>query len=124
MKIIIAGSRLFDSREILFNTMDDIMDRYNITEIVSGTAKSTDSIGEQYAYENSLKISKFPTEWDLYGNGAGNKRNEEMARYATIAVIFWDGKSRGSKNMIETMNKMGKHVIVKYYNEEDPFDDL
>ena len=124
MKLIIAGSRLFDSRAILFNVMDDIMDRYNITEIVSGTAKGADSMGEQYAYENSLKISKLPAEWDLYGKGAGHKRNEEMARYADIAIIFWDGKSRGSKNMIETMKKMGKSVIVKYYNEEDPFDDF
>lgn len=35
-------------------------------------------------------------DWSL-GKGAGHKRNTQMAEYADGAIIFWDGKSKGSK---------------------------
>ena len=31
-----------------------------------------------------------------------------MAKYADAAVIIWDGKSRGTQNMIKEMERAGK----------------
>jgi len=37
-----------------------------------------------------------------------------MAEYADALVAFWDGKSKGTKNMIETARKLGlKTEVVK-----------
>jgi hypothetical protein len=124
MKIIVAGSRDFNNRTLLFNKLDEILDRYNISEIISGTAKGADTLGEQYAEENSLKCTEFPAEWNLYGKGAGHKRNLLMGEYADYAIVFWDGKSKGTKNMINTMKKLKKPVIVINYNEPDEFDEF
>jgi hypothetical protein len=38
-----------------------------------------------------------------------------MAAYTDAAIIFWDGQSRGTKNMIEQMKKTGKRHVVKLY---------
>jgi hypothetical protein len=43
--------------------------------------------------------------WDLFGKKAGYMRNEEMAKVADAAIIFWDGKSKGSKHMIDISKK-------------------
>jgi len=121
MKVIIAGSRDFSDKKYLFNKLDEIRKSYNINEIVSGTAKGADSIGEQYAFENNIKLLEMPADWRLYGKSAGMKRNREMADYADMAIIFWDGSSPGTRNMIDIMKKRKKPCIVINYNESDFF---
>lgn len=44
---------------------------------------------------------------DKYGNAAGPMRNEEMAKYADGLIVFWNGKSSGTKNMIECAKRQG-----------------
>jgi hypothetical protein len=42
-----------------------------------------------------------------------------MVDYADVLLLIWDGESRGSKNMKETMIKLGKpvyEVILRKHN--------
>lgn len=39
-----------------------------------------------------------------------------MAEYADAAIVFWDGKSRGAKNMIDEMKKLGKPVKLVFFD--------
>lgn len=117
-KICIAGSRSFNDYKFLVFVLDklllNIKDRYEIV-IISGTAKGADKLGEQYAEERNYKILRFPADWDLYGKKAGFIRNKEMAIICDTCVIFWDGKSPGSKLMHELCKKMNKAVrLVKF----------
>jgi uncharacterized phage-like protein YoqJ len=34
-----------------------------------------------------------------------------MAEYADALLLIWDGESRGSKNMLFNMKKLGKQVF-------------
>jgi hypothetical protein len=43
---------------------------------------------------------------------AGPIRNGEMAKYADALIVFWDGKSRGTKNMIDLAERYGLKVRV------------
>jgi len=85
--------------------MDKILQNQTSIEIVSGGAKGADQLGEQYAKENNYNLRIFPADWDKYGKKAGYIRNEEMAKYADACVCFWDGKSKGTKMMIELAKK-------------------
>ncbi len=39
-----------------------------------------------------------------------------MAEYADMLVAFWDGKSRGTKNMIQIAEKENlKVIIIPFY---------
>lgn len=112
MKTIIAGSRDFDDYELIKETLL----KYNdITEIVSGCARGADLLGEKFALEYNIPIKKFPAEWDKYGKSAGYRRNEQMAMYADALVAFWDGKSRGTKHMIDFAKQLGLKVSVIIY---------
>ena len=52
-----------------------------------------------------------------HDKAAGPIRNRQMAEYADYLIAFWDGESRGTRNMIETMKKLGKHgVVIRYDN--------
>jgi hypothetical protein len=41
-----------------------------------------------------------------------------MAEYADCLIAVWDGSSRGTKNMIDEMNKLKKPVFVIMTNVE------
>ena len=102
MKVIIAGSRDIDDYDII----DAAVKRsgYNITEVVSGTARGPDKLGEEYAINHDIPIKKFPADWNYHGKVAGYIRNKEMGDYCDAAIILWDGKSKGTKNMIDIMS--------------------
>lgn len=113
-KWIVAGSRTFQNYPLLCKELDKIRDQ--IGEIVCGEARGADMLGNTYAYDNDIKVKGFPADWEHDGKAAGFIRNEKMAKYADKAIVFWDGKSVGSKDMIDRMEKLGKEVRVIYYD--------
>jgi len=115
MKVIIAGGRNFRDYDKLRESCDNILVNQKEVEIVSGTAVGADTLGERYAQEKGYEVKKFPAQWDLYGKSAGYKRNQQMAEYADGLIAFWDGKSKGTKHMIDIANKMGLKVRVIRY---------
>ena len=115
MKVIIAGGRNFNDYDSLKNKVDTILSNQKEVTIVSGTARGADRLGERYAEENHHKVEKYPAMWDIYGKSAWYKRNEEMAKIADSCVVFWDGKSRGTKHMIDLAKKFNlKLRIIKF----------
>jgi len=117
MKIIIAGGRNFDNYSLLKTSLDNLftnLKREEIT-IVSGHAAGADALGEQYANQNNLDLVIFPANWRRRGKCAGPYRNLQMATFADCLVAFWDGSSRGTAHMIETMKGMNKPFRVIRY---------
>lgn len=112
MKVIIAGSRDGFVAKNVFEAVDESPFVGKITEVVSGTARGVDKDGEYYAACHGLPIKRFPANWEEHGKWAGFKRNRDMAFYADALVAVWDGKSKGTKHMIDTMRSMGKPVYV------------
>jgi len=115
-KVIIAGGRLFNDYESLKIYLDYLFQNKNNIEIVSGGARGVDKLGERYAREHKIPFVIFEAEWDRLGKSAGMQRNNLMASYADALVAFWDGKSRGTKHMIEYATTKGLQVKVKQYD--------
>lgn len=111
MKIIIAGSRDFNDYETLKKVCDFMLSRQDEVEIVSGTARGADQLGERYARERGYSIKQFPADWSK-GKSAGYLRNEDMAKYGDALIAFWDGKSNGTNHMINLAKKHGLKVKV------------
>ena len=113
--VIIAGSRDFNDYEMVCAKCAAFFARRTPTSIVCGEARGADTLGRRWAEEHGIPVDSFPADWDRYGKSAGYRRNEEMARYADALIAFWDGKSRGTKNMIEIAQKRGLQIrIVRF----------
>lgn len=108
MKVIIAGSRDVKDYMLVARTVEESGWKDKITEVVSGCATGVDTLGEQWARANNIPIKEMPANWNQYGNSAGPMRNRQMAEYADAAIVIWDGKSRGTRNMIENMIRRKK----------------
>ena len=115
MKYIVAGGRDFNN----YGLMTLILSRHINPEediIISGGARGADELGARYASEHGIPLQIFPAYWDTYGKSAGFIRNAEMGEHADCAIVFWDGKSKGSKHMIKTMKYLRKQCYVYDYN--------
>jgi len=115
MKVIIAGGRFFNDYDLLCRKADKILSRQSEIEIVSGAARGADKLGERYALERGYPVKRFPADWGTYGKRAGYIRNEEMGEYADALIAFWDGRSRGTKHMIDIAEKQDLLLRVITY---------
>jgi hypothetical protein len=114
MKYIIAGGRNFRDFPLLWDTCEKIISNDDNVEIVSGTANGADKLGEHYARLKDYSVKQFPADWSL-GKQGGYIRNTDMGNYADVAIIFWDGESRGTSHMINIMKDLGKpYHIIEY----------
>jgi hypothetical protein len=112
--VIIAGSRRFIGKSAYSLVAEAVVESgFDITEVVSGTARGIDNIGEEWARNNNVPVRQFPAQWGKYGRVAGLKRNEAMAKYSEGLIAIWDGESRGTENMINTAKVNGLQVYVK-----------
>jgi hypothetical protein len=116
-KVIIAGGRDFSDYQLLVEKCDKYLANQTNIEIVSGTAKGADSLGERYAKDKGYNVKPFPADWAAFGKRAGYLRNEQMANYANALIAFWDGESRGTKHMIDIATEKGLLVKVVSYNK-------
>ena len=112
MKLIIAGTRTFTDYDFLKRKLKTLVNITDVKEVVSGCCGGVDSLGEWWALENNIKIQKFPANWNKYKKRAGPIRNKQMAQYGDALIVFWDGKSRGSNNMIEQMKNVNKPTKI------------
>lgn len=101
LRIIVCGGRDFNNYDLLKYNLDGIKTKYGISEIISGGSKGTDALGERYALEYQIQLRVFKADWQNEGKKAGPIRNLKMAKYATACIAFWDGKSKGTKDMIK-----------------------
>lgn len=119
-RVVVAGSRNFQDKKLLFLKLDHFLQNKNPDEIeiISGTARGADMMGEEYAQVRGLKIKRFPAEWKKFGKGAGYIRNEQMAAYADALVAFWDGHSVGTQHMISICRKKNIPIRVVIFDSE------
>ena len=118
MKLLIAGGRDFNNEALLRDRLqqmvtDGLIDES--VELVCGMARGADMLGHRVFKMNNLPIHSYPADWEGLGKRAGFVRNTEMGNECDLALIFWDGKSKGTKHMIDYLNKLGKRAFVVSY---------
>lgn len=106
MKIAVIGSRNL--------TVDNLGDYLPVgtEEIVSGGARGIDTSAREYARRAGLRLTEFLPDYDRYGKYAPLRRNLQIIDYADEVYAFWDGKSSGTKYVIEHCRKKNKKCRI------------
>ena len=106
MKVAVIGSRGLEVDHLEAYLPEDT------TEIVSGGARGIDTCARNYAQLHGLKLTEFLPEYDKYGRGAPLRRNITIIEYSDLVLAFWDGRSRGTKYVIDNCKKQNTPVVV------------
>lgn len=107
MKVAVIGSR-----GLHVDHLEDYLPE-GVTEIVSGGARGIDACAKDYALRHGLKLTEFLPEYEKYGRGVPLRRNITIIEYADFVLAFWDGKSRGTKYVIDNCKK--RNIPVAMY---------
>ena len=106
MKVAIIGSRSL----VVSNIGKYLPD--GVTEIVSGGANYVDKCAEEYAKAHGIKLTIFLQEYKKYRRSAPLKRNLQIIDYSDLVIAFWEGKSKGTKFVIDNCKKKNKKIEI------------
>lgn len=106
MKIAIVGSRTLK----IDNLEDYLIEQPS--EIVSGGAVGIDDCAKAYAVSKGIPYTEFLPKYEMYGRAAPIRRNDQIVQYADLVIAFWDGRSVGTKYVIEACRRFHKPLIV------------
>lgn len=112
MKIAVIGSR-----GLTVSNLEKYLPK-ETTEIVSGGAVGIDTCAKEYAIKNNIKLIEFLPEYEKYGRSAPLRRNLSIIDYADCVIAFWDGRSHGTKFVIDNCKKKNKKVRVLIPNDK------
>lgn len=126
-KLVIGGSRNFTNFPFFsFYLQEYILEiskkNQCSIELVSGSARGVDDMAKIFAKDYDFKFTEFPVtseEWRMIGRGAGMVRNKRMIKYGDCVVAFWDGKSKGTKNLIHLAKEYSKPLYIIYITKKN-----
>jgi hypothetical protein len=129
--LVIAGGRDYDDYEtaeayldkLLLNKTDililsgacDVAGKLTFTRDDGTKVYGADGIGERYAKERGYQVEHYPANWKRFGKKASYIRNKAMAERGKALAAFWDGKSTGTKMMIDLAEEYGLVIRKKLY---------
>ena len=122
MIVIVCGTRkVSDScKAQVFATLRSLHDDYGLSRVVHGDCPdSPDQWAKEWCDEFHIYCEPFEADWEAFGTKAGPMRNRTMAKYVAMSpdssrfcLAVWDGKSKGTLNMIKEAVKLGIGVEI------------
>ena len=117
--LLVVGSRTFLDYDLLCRKIRHLTANYSDVCIVSGGCYGADYLAKLYAENNNLEYVEFTAQWSEYGKRAGYIRNEQMHKFISQfenrgCVMFWDGKSAGTKQSIALAERYNNQLRIIY----------
>ena len=95
MKILVCGGRAYSD----INTFYDVINQYDIDEIVTGCANGADKMAREFAIHRNIPLDVHHAQWHVHGRAAGPIRNTQMILQKPDLVLAFPG-GKGTRNMI------------------------
>lgn len=80
--------------------------------IISGGAEGIDTLAEKYADKHKLPKMIIRPDYKGFGRKAPLVRNRAMVDMCDELIVFWDGKSRRTKQTIDYAEESKKEITV------------
>lgn len=128
MKVAVVGTRRFKDESRFNREMDGFLRSWGSFTVVTGDAVGPDLMAVKWANLRQLPVPEvYPANWaDLshpdaviktkngrkYDALAGKRRNTEIVAACDRLIAFWDGRSRGTEDVIYKARGAGKPVYL------------
>ena len=115
-KIMVTGSRHHTDGDLIWGTLDDIVDGFagdNRVLLIEGGATGADRIARAWASSRNYDIETFKADWDRLGRAAGPFRNQKMVdQDPDYVAAFPLSDSRGTWDAIRRAESAGIPVRI------------
>ena len=110
MRTIITGSKGIEDIRVVKQAV--AASRFAIDEVVSGTGRGVNHLGEQWARQKGLRVKQIPADTRRHGERAGTERDYEMIRRADAMIVVWDGENQQTLKLINRARRRGLKVHI------------
>lgn len=111
--VAVVGSRDFKNKELIREVLKDVF--YTSVGVITGGARGVDTWAEEFCKEKEILCTVLrPIDSSIKINYL--YRNVEIIAMAHEVIAFWDGKSRGTKFVIDYAKARNKKI--KVYNSK------
>jgi len=108
--VLVCGSREWRDVETVRARLRDLP---RGSAIVHGYCRGADQIAAQIARSLGITEEGYPAQWRTLGRRAGIVRNLALLDMCPdLVVAFWDGRSTGTRHVVETARARGIAVEV------------
>ena len=109
MVVLVCGSRTWCDRDLMMEHLENLSSHSEdgAVTIIHGGANGADQMAHGIAMGLGYSYRAYPADWVRHGRSAGWIRNQQMLDEGKpdIVLAFWDGKSRGTADMIRRARK-------------------
>ena len=86
--------------------------------IISGGAKGIDACAKEFAADNGIVLNEILPDYKKFGRAAPLIRNKQIVKTADKAIVFWDGKSKGTEFVLNELKKENKSFTLYIYKND------
>lgn len=118
MRVLVCGSRdaenYIGASGRLVSYLASLCASEHLTAVIEGACNGPDSWAREFANLHKIPCFTYRAQWTRYGKAAGPIRNQRMIDEGKpdLVVALWDGRSRGTRDMIERSVKAGVPVRI------------
>jgi hypothetical protein len=120
MRVIIAGSRTIRDLRHVDEAMRQsglaptvvLSGHQHARDVDTGALHGADYFGEQWAEARGIPVELYPAAWSEEGLLAGPRRNQRMVDRADAFVAVWNGKSKGTLDIVRRARARGLRLFV------------
>lgn len=112
-KVAVVGSRTFTDAQLLEKVLDNFKEPFIL---ISGGAKGVDTLAEAYADKKCYDKLIIKPDYKSFGKLAPVIRNTEIIDRADHVILLWDGKSKGTLDVLNKCKKKAKSFSLIEFN--------
>lgn len=108
INVAFVGSRDFKLIPLVYQAMK----RVGRCTVISGGARGVDQAASDASHALGYPKKIMRADWGKYGKSAGPRRNQQMVDASDAAMVFWDGKSKGTQDFMKKAIKKDIPMVV------------
>ena len=103
--VAVVGSRGVKSCAALLARLAEL----EPAEVVSGGAAGVDALAAAWARAHAVPLTELRPDYATHGpTAATHVRNAEIVKRATLVLVVWDGKSKGTLSTLRAARRLGR----------------
>ena len=105
MIVAVVGSRGVKSCAALTRRLAEL----SPAEVVSGGAAGVDALAATWARTHGVSLTELRPDYATHGpTAAPHVRNAEIVRRASLVLVVWDGRSKGTLSALKAARRLGR----------------
>ncbi len=111
MIVTVTGGRDYQNRGKVFQVLDSLHEKFDITLLVNGGCTGADHLAVRWARGLGVPYCTFPANFDFYGGRGGPMRNRYMLRFIKPGLVVAFPGGQGTSGCVKIAEEMGLTVI-------------